>query len=206
MSTATVAVIAPPTIAAIPIKTESALFAVVFKVDAEGNPKRDEKGNVLAPRHTSSENDIKYLEDPEYVKKQTEKAKGKEPELEVIALKQMVSRPIAGTLEGFETLVTDPEERLNIINKGLSSKFNQKIRTALIEQNDDGTLVFQPTDGMYDATPLVQESTRATMSQTDKAFKLLAGLDEATRAAIIAQFAKVAAAGAAPQLSDSSGD
>lgn len=185
----------PNTNATLPIKKENVNFAVVFEVDpATGSPVRDSKGSVKPPRHTSSENDIKNLESPEYPKTEEEK---KHPEM--IAFKQTVVKPVVGTLDGFQTLIADKEEQLNIINKGVSSKFNQKIRTKLIEQNEDGTLVFQPTDTAYDATELVQEAAqRVSMSPEDKVRKMIAssGLSPEALAAIVAQFQAIAAGNA----------
>lgn len=171
MSTSAV-ISSPNTAASLPIKNENVDFAVVVTLDGEGKivPK--------SVRHTSSEKDIAALESPEY--------KGKEQ----IAFKQTVIKPSVGTDEGFAELIPDAEERLNIINKGLSAKFNQKIRTTLIEQDDAGNLVFQPVEGTFDATSLVQEATlRTNLSPTDKAIKMLANLPEDMRAAILAQFA-----------------
>ena len=188
----TVAVISEQnTNAAVPIKKENVNFAVVFEVDEHGVPVRDAKGNVKAPRHTSSENDIKNLKSPEYPKTEAEK---KNPEM--IAFEQTVVRPIAGSIEGFLSLIVDKDEQLNIINKGLASKFNQKIRTKLIEQNEDGSLTFQPTDTAYDATELVQEAAqRVSLSPEDKVRKMIAssGLSAEALAAIVAQFQAVAA-------------
>jgi hypothetical protein len=159
------------TVATPAIKNENINFAVVVKLDAEGKivPK--------SVRHTSSEKDIATLKSAEY--------KGDE----TIAFEQTVIAPRAGTLDGFAELITDPEERLNIINKGLSAKFNQKIRTALIELDENGALAFQPVEPTYDATPLVQEpALRVNMTPYDKAAKMLSGLSEEMRAAILAQF------------------
>jgi hypothetical protein len=184
------------TVAAMPIKKENILFAVVFAVDETGSPKRDAKGVVMPPRHTSSENDIKALEAADYLEKTPADKR------ELIAFKQVVVKPSAGTLEGYAQLITDPDEQLNIINKGIASKFNQKIRTKLIEQNEDGTLVFQPTDGSYDATELVQEVTqRVSLSPTDKALKALSSLSPENLAAVMAQFQAIAAAQAAASQS-----
>ena len=180
------------TVAAMPIKKENVNFAVVFQVDETGSPKRDAKNNVLPPRHTSSEKDIAALEASDYIEKTPVEKR------EMIAFKQTVVKPTAGTLDGFKELISDPEEQLNIVNKGLSSKFNQKIRTILIEQNEDGSLAFQPTDGAYDATALVQAVTeRVTLSPTDRALKALSGLTPENLAAVMAQFQAMAAAAAA---------
>lgn len=170
------------TVATLPIKKENVNFAVVAKLG--------EDGKIVSVRHTSSEKDINKL------KGKSEDGKTEVPYTgaEQIAFEQTVVKPYAGTLEGFAELVPDKEEQLNIINKGLSAKFNQKIRTVLIEQDEAGNFTFQPIDGAFDATSLVQEPTvRVTMSPTDKALKMLAGLDETTRNAILAQFAAIAA-------------
>jgi len=169
------------TSAVLPIKNEVVTFAVVVRTDAEGKiiPK--------SVRHTSSEKDIATLEHPNYGKNADGSVNPDQDEQ--IAFKQAVLSPKAGTVEGFEQLVPDADERLNIINKGISSKFNQKIRTALIELDSEGNLAFQPTDATYDATPLIQEpALRTNMTPLDKAMKVLGGLDPATLAAIMAQF------------------
>ena len=164
----------PNTVAAPAIKNELVTFAVVVELNSEGkiDPKK--------VRHTSSEKDIAALEAADY--------KG----IETIAFKQVVNKPSLGSETGFADLITDPEVRLDIINKGIASKFNQKIRTTLIELDEAGNLAFQPVEPSYDATALVQEAAlRTNMSPTDKAIKMLANLPEDMRAAILAQFAKV---------------
>jgi hypothetical protein len=168
----TSAVISSPsnTSATLPVKTELVTFAIVVTLDAEGA--------IAKVRHTSSEKDIAALEAEGY-------AGG-----EVIAVKQDVQAYKIGTLEGFEQLIPDAEERLNIINKGLGSKFNQKIKTVLTEIDETKNLVFQPVTPFYDSLALLQEAAlRTNMSPTDKAIKMLAGLPEDMRAAILAQFA-----------------
>jgi len=167
MST-TAVIPSPNSVAALPVKNENVNFAVVVKLD--------EQSKITAVRHTSSEKDIATLESPEY--------KG----TETIAFKQTVIKPSAGTLEGFEQLIPDADERLSIINKGLSAKFNQKIRTTLIEQDEAGNLAFQPVEPTYDGTPLVQAaSERVSASPTDKAIKMLGSLSQQ----ILAQFAAI---------------
>lgn len=172
------------TVATPAIKNENVNFAVVVKLDTEGKivPK--------SVRHTSSEADIYNLEGMD---KNGKPVDGGYKGDEIIAFKQTVIKPSAGTLDGFEALISDPEERLNIINKGLSAKFNQKIRTALIEQDETGALVFTPVEPTYDATALVQEATtRVSLSPMDKAKKALDALPEDMRALILAQFAALA--------------
>jgi hypothetical protein len=168
MSTA--AIISPNTSAALPVKNELINFAVVVELDAESK--------ISKVRHTSSEKDITALKADGYAGS------------EVIAFEQAVQAYKVGTLEGFEQLIPDAEERLNIINKGLGSKFNQKIKTVLTELDESKNLVFQPVEPSYDALAILQEAAlRTNLSPTDKAIKMLAGLPEEMRAAIIAQFA-----------------
>jgi len=178
MST-TAVIPSPNSVAALPVKNENVNFAVVVKLD--------EAQKITSVRHTSSEKDITNLESPEYPITPKEKA-----EPETIAFKQTVIKPSAGTLEGFEQLIPDAEERLSIINKGLSAKFNQKIRTVLVEQDEAGNLAFQPVEPTYDGTSLVQEaSQRVSASPTDKAIKMLGSLSPEMLQQILAQFAAI---------------
>lgn len=163
----TSAVISPNTSAALPVKNENVTFLVVVKLD--------ENSKIKSVRHTSNEKDITALQAPDY--------KGDE----TVAFSQVVVKPSVGTLEGFETLIPDADVRLDIINKGIAAKFNQKIRTSLIELDEAGNLVFQPTDTPYDATALVQEAAlRTVQSPMDKALKAIAGLTPDMQAAILA--------------------
>jgi hypothetical protein len=156
-------------LAAMPVKYETINFAVVVKTD--------EQGKITAVRHTSSEKEITELTSSEY--------KG----AEVVAFQQPVRKPSLGSIAGFAELVPDEDERLSIVNKGIGAKFNQKIRTTLIELDNEGNLAFQPTDAVYDATQLIQEETqRKVMSQEDKAMKVLAGLPADKLAALLASF------------------
>jgi hypothetical protein len=160
--------IATDTNATVGIKKEIVTFAVIVKLGADGK--------IKEVRHTSSEKNISVLEAPDY--------KGEE----TIAFKQPVVSSKLGSLDAFEELIPDADVRLDIINKGISAKFNQKIRTVLIEQADNGDLVFQPVEPSYDATPLLQEEAkRTTLSDTDKALKVLSGLDPDLLAVVMAK-------------------
>lgn len=175
MSTSAVLNSPASTSAVLPTKSELVNFAVVVVLDTEGK--------IASARHTSSEKEINKLKDPEY--------KGNE----VIAFEQPVTAYKIGTLEGFEQLIPDAEERLNIINKGIGSKFNQKIKTVLTEVDEAKNLVFQPVEPSYDSLSLLQEAAlRTNLSPTDKAIKMLSGLPEEMRAAILAQFKAVGSA------------
>lgn len=183
----TSAVISSNTSAALPVKNELVNFAVVVELDAESK--------ISKVRHTSSEKDIANLKNPFYGQAIGADGKERDPKVvakenEVIAFEQAVQSYKLGTLEGFEQLIPDADERLNIINKGLGSKFNQKIKTVLTELDESKNLVFQPVDPSYDALSLLQEAAlRTNLSPFDKAYKQLAGLPEDMRAAIIAAFA-----------------
>lgn len=167
------------TIATPPIKNENINFAVVVTTDEEGKilPK--------TVRHTSSVADINTLKGIDKDGKPSPYA-GKEQ----IAFEQTVVKPSVGTEAGFVELIPDAEVRLDIINKGIAAKFNQKIRTTLIELDSDGNLAFQPVEPTYDATSLVQApSERVTLSPVDRALKALGGLSPDALAAVMAQFA-----------------
>src|ERR1700692_3506138 len=163
---------APGSLAAMPIKNETVNFAVIVKMD--------ENGKIIKARHSSNEKAIAKVET------------GANKEGEIIAFKQAVLSPSVGTFEGFEQLVPDADERLNIINRGIGTKFNQKIRTTLLEQDEAGNLAFQPVEPIYDATSLVAAAAeRTNLSPTDKAMKVLGALDPEVLAKILAQFSAI---------------
>jgi len=165
-----VEITSPNTLSAMPVKNEILNFAVIVKLD--------ETGKIVKVRHSSNEKAIAEVES------------GANKESEVIAFKQAVISPTVGTLDGFAELVPDAEERLNIINRGIGAKFNQKIRTTLIEQDEAGNLAFQPVEPTFDATYLVAAAAeRQNMSPTDKAMKVLGALDPEVLKGILAQFA-----------------
>jgi hypothetical protein len=190
MSDITVASVADQnTSATLPIKYEQVTFAVVYTPNpAEG----DQHGKPTKVRHTSSVKDINTL------KGLSEDGSKQVPYVgaEVIAFEQTVKKPLVGTLEGFQQLITDGDEQINIINKGINSKFNQKIRTTLIEQEADGSFSFAPVEGAYDATPLVQEEAkRTTLNPTERALKMLGNLPQDQLQAILAAMQANLAAG-----------
>jgi|ERR1700688_3447033 len=158
------------TLATMPVKNEIVNFAVIVKLD--------DTGKIVKVRHSSSEKVIAEVET------------GENKDNESIAFKQAVISPTVGTIEGFAELVPDADERLNIIKKGIGAKFNQKIRTTLIELDNEGNLAFQPVEPTFDATYLVAEAAeRQNMSPTDKAMKVLGALDPEVLKGILAQFA-----------------
>lgn len=151
------------TSAVLPITRSNVTFAVVAEVT---------DGKITKKRHTSSTNDINELKGigP---KGEPTPYTGKE----IIAFEQTVVKSKVNSLEGFAELVPDAEERINIINKGLDSKFNQLIRGILIDTNEaDTEFTFQPVEPVYDATPLyAQEAKRVSMNPLDRALKVITG-------------------------------
>jgi hypothetical protein len=160
------------TVAVVPIKNEVITFAVVAKLDASGKP--------VSASITSSEKKIAELEKPDYSGDET------------IAFKQPVISARLGSLDGLAELIPDPEVQLDIFNKGLGSKFNQKVRTTLTELDEAGNFVFQPTETPFDATSLLREAAqRTSMSDYDKAIKTISNLPPDMVAQILAQLSSL---------------
>jgi hypothetical protein len=136
----TTAVITDPnTLTTLPISSEILNYTAIVELD--------EKGVIQKKALTTSSKRVENLEAAGYAGK------------EVIAFKQTVSRPVIGTLAGFEELYPDTDARLFIINRGLSAYADAKVRTVLLDTNNDGTeLTFQSTNGVYDLTTDVQET------------------------------------------------
>lgn len=161
-----------------PVKTEN----VTFLVYADHKVIKNEDGT------TSTETSLKHTS----FEKEITKLKTTSPDL--CLFEQTVSVPRAGTIDGLLEIVPDKDEALQIINRGISAKFNQKIKTTLCEQDEKGNPVFQPVDGVWDAKALLQEPTqRKSLSDYDRAMKAIAGLDPATLAALMNSLAAAAA-------------
>lgn len=171
---------ASATTAAIPVKKETVTFAVVVTTD--------EHGKITSTRATSREKDIANLERTTPVPY----GKMKDPndpnsglvdnpkETEVIAFKQNVIRPLAGTIEGFAEIVPDVDVQLEIINTGIRAKWNSKVLTALTELDAEGNLAFTPVEPNYDGSPLVAVASERAAKLTDgeKAFKAIANIKD----------------------------
>lgn len=167
MSTSATILDQSATSAVIPVTRSNVTFAVVFE---------SADGKITKKRHTSSVNDINELKG---IGKDKD---GKDTQVpytgkEAIAFEQTVVKSKVNTMAGFEELVPDADERINIINKGLDSKFNQLIRGILIETNEaDTEFAFTPVEPVYDATPLyAQEAKRTTLNPLDRAMKTILG-------------------------------
>jgi hypothetical protein len=86
-------------------------------------------------------------------------------------LEQTVKLYEAGTVAGISQLVEDPEEAVNVFNRGVAQKTGQKLKALLTEIKDDGTsLVFDPTVDAFDTLEMLGEATkRRNLSPVDKA-------------------------------------
>jgi hypothetical protein len=96
-----------------------------------------------------------------------------------IGLEQTVKRYKAGSVEGCSEIIPDPDEFVNIFNRGLDQKFNQKINGVLTETTDDATqLAFNPQADAFDTIDLLREPTqRRNLSDNEKAeINMKAGL------------------------------
>jgi hypothetical protein len=153
MST-TAVIPSPDTIATLPVGSLVVTYNAIVELD--------EKGVISKKGLNTSEKKAKEIEAPDY--------KGKE----VIAFKQIVSRPVVGTLAGFDSLFPDADSKLFIINYGLARWADSKARAVLLETNDDDTqIVFQPTEAPFDLTPHLQETPARKLSQEEVALNTL---------------------------------
>jgi hypothetical protein len=80
-----------------------------------------------------------------------------------------------GSDEGFVALIPDAEERLNIINKGIASKFSSKINAMLKDFDESkNAFVFEPTAEPFDSIELLREGTqRRNLSPMERLEKTL---------------------------------
>lgn len=171
------------TVAAIPVKTETLNYAVVADTD--------ENGKFTKYALTSSEKQISTIESSDYTEKM--KAANKNPQ--VIVVKQAVSKPIVGTLDGFDHLFPAEKDKLFIINKGIDTHFGARLRANLLETNDKDELVFQFSDSPLDATKFIQQiNYREKLSDEEEAAQALSkipGVNADLIATIMAQIKAV---------------
>jgi hypothetical protein len=158
----------------IAIKPENIEYKVYVKLDGEG--KVIEKETV----YSSSAKQIEKL-DAEVAK----------PDASIVLAKaQTVKTYKVGSIEGLRELIGDEEEAVNIINRGLAQKFNQKISEYLTDfDSTKQAFVNDQTDEVFDSKELLQEPTqRRNLSPTEKLAKAVknAGFDEATILALLA--------------------
>ena len=140
------------------IKTENETYRVYVKVDADGKILDKETRVVTAGKDNATWNE---LDKPENGYHQ--------------AFEQTVRIYKIGSLEGLQQVITDPEEQVAIINRGLTQKFNQKLNAKFREVSDNGLeLAFEPTAEATDTIEWLNEETqRRRLDPIGKAIKAL---------------------------------
>lgn len=97
--------------------------------------------------------------------------------------------------EDIQTLVTDPNERANIFNRGLVLKQQTFVRGLMTSEGEDQ---FEPVEGAYDladASARLTERMKATPAE--KAAKLLSQLDASQIQELLARFSQAGAVASA---------
>jgi hypothetical protein len=96
----------------------------------------------------------------------------------------------AATIEGAQSLVPDTEEFLNLFNRGLVVKQQNKARQIINERGENDEPIFTATEEAYDMREVCAEPTqRRGLSPVEKAKKVLMGLSEEQRNALLALMA-----------------
>ena len=154
------------------IKPENVTYSVFVKVDAEGK---------VLPKETV------YTASEKQIEKYSAADSGYS-----LAKTQTVRVYKAGTVEGFVELIGDNEEAVNIINRGVAQKTNQKISEFLTSFDETTQQFVNPqSDDVIDTRDMLQEPTqRRNLSPTDKAvraLKQIPGFDNDKIMAILAQ-------------------
>lgn len=154
------------------IKPDNVTYHVFVKTDAEG--KVQPKETV----YTSSE-------------KQVEKYAAADSGY-TLAKSQTLRTYKVGTVEGFVELINDNEEAINIINRGVAQKTNQKINDFLTSFDETTQQFTNPeSEDVIDTRDMLQEPTqRRNLSTTDKvirALKAIPGVDNDKIMQILAQ-------------------
>jgi len=94
-----------------------------------------------------------------------------------LLFEQTFSYNRAGSIEGISQIIKDEEEAVNIFNAGLKVKLNSRVKAMIEEIDDDNNPAFQPVEGTYDLTDVLNEpAQRRNLSPTEKAIRVLVGL------------------------------
>ncbi len=160
------------------IKPENITYNVYVKLNAEG------KVDVKETVYTASEKQIEKYNKPDSGFS--------------LAKTQTIRVYKAGTVDGFVTLIGDNEEAVNIINRGLAKKTNQKIADFLTGFDETTqSFVNDQTDEVVDTRDMLQEPTqRRNLSPTEKAvraLKQIPGFDNDKIMQILAQLQSASA-------------
>lgn len=150
------------------VKTENIEYTVMVK---------------LNDKQEVDTSDIIYRSNPEQVKKLTEE-KGY-----TVAKIQTVTNYKVGSVQGLLDLIGDPDEVVNIINRGLQQKYAQKVAEYLTEfDSTQQKFVNEASEEVFDSKELLQEATqRRSLTQGEKIVRDLkkAGLTDAAIAAML---------------------
>lgn len=148
------------------IKTEVKDFKVYAKLDAEGK--------ITDAKPVSSESQFKaYSEKADYV----------------LGIEQSVKFVKFGNLEAFTTAIPDPAAQLDVINRGVANKANQRVKEVLTELNEEGTQFTWESIDTLDVLEYLQEGPkRQKLSEVEKLINQLRamGLPEAAIQATVA--------------------
>jgi hypothetical protein len=97
------------------------------------------------------------------------------------------SIPIINDEGAFTVLVADQNERLNIINRGLKVKLQNKFRSLLRDTDEAGNLAFDfNIEGALDMSPYANEPSNTRKSTMEKVMEQLSSLTPAQAAQIFA--------------------
>lgn len=175
------------------IKTENTEYRVYANLDSDGK--------VIQSKPGSFDYELVSVQDfDKWEKARAEKnekaGKGVTTQL---ALQQSVRKYKTGSTTALHSLINDEEEENNIINRGIAAKFSQKVNSKLLETDDEGNLVFQPVEGVFDSLEWLQEETkRRNLSPLEKVErdlkKNVANLSEDDKAKIQAMLAALVGA------------
>jgi hypothetical protein len=177
MSTATI----QPT-SALDVSTEIITAArVVYNSGDEANPQLDA---VVVNEEQAA--------DAEKSGTITVKIKGKNETFPVVSVdRQSATTYKANSLKGINELCDNEEEICNMFNRGISVKQANKLRSLLLEKDDDGNYIFQFTEGATDLKPYIAEVTNRRLSPMEKALETIKGMSPEQQAAIAAALAQL---------------
>ena len=153
---ATVATTLEPSTSTVDIKTYNETYRVYAKQGADGKIDPKDISVTTSGKENSAWN---KLESEGYVNMLEQTFKLYEP----------------STLAGFQQLVTDPEEQVNIVVRGTKQKFGQELKKLVTEVSEDGlSFTFDPQEEPYDTLDLLNKETRRrSQNPIEKALKSL---------------------------------
>ena len=113
------------------------------------------------------------------------KVKGKTETYAVSAVEYFSSAVYkANSLAGVSELCPNDEEVCNMFNRGISVKQQNKIRAYLLEKDDNGVFVTQPSEQVYDLKASIAEVTNRRLSPMEKILETIKNMPPEQRAAL----------------------